>query len=209
MKNNDIYSDLDLYLGHISENPSFSDPITECPLTSEKFINLILENTVTSANGPICNYRRFTKVSKQIKELLNLSFKRTLFIRRLPSAGYYVHSKSKYFSKQGIYIGIRCLSDFNLVLRLLIHELCHYYISYSEYGKDIFRITKEFDAKYPLKSNENSTLFALKPTEYFALCLENAVYLKLEANSVQPKAFKAALNFEAARIKQAISELPK
>lgn len=180
MKNAAICTNLDAYLDFVTKTMDFVSPPVDFPLLSDEIL-ACFSNTYKKIKGHriLYHYALF----KNIVKTLSLPFHVKFFFRRLPADAYYVHVKNKYFDKQGIYVNVRQLRHFYNLLRLLIHELCHYYVCTSPHSKDVFRMTNEYKQKLsPMQVNETSDIFAMYPTEYFAMCLERVITERLSAD---------------------------
>ncbi len=178
-----IYSNLNDYISFITSSKDYSYQEQSNPLDNAPFLTLIAgAYAKTNGHSQVRNYFLFKKFTKQLTATLSLPFKIKLFSKKLPSNAYYVHNKNKYFEKQGVYISKRTLNNFSQVLRLIIHELCHYYVCISPQEQNVFRLTnqlKQLLLSFGVNPLENSDMFAIFPTEYFALCLESRVAEKL------------------------------
>ncbi len=201
-----IQNDLSAYLSFVQTADAFAHIALDTPLTRTDFLSCIATAyETTRGHGYLRNYFAFLRLRKRISAILALPFPIKLFSKRLPSNAYYVHAKNKYFSKRGVYISNRQLPDFSGLLRLLIHELCHHYVSSSDFGKDVFRMTNELKRALPGVAAENSDVYALYPTEYFALCLEKTVAERLLARSPSLTKFSDCVQEEYARLQRGVA----
>ncbi len=201
MKHTDIYTNIDCYLAYVGDGRLSAEAVP-CPAPAcSDIIAAALGEKQT--HNPVTNYIRFKKTAKKLQASLGLPFVPRLFWKRLPSPGYYVHKKSLYFSRPGVYISAQCLGSFPSAMRLAVHELCHYCISTSSVGADIFRITRQLQTELAARGagEEGSDLFALYPTEYFALCLEREVTRDL---AVAFPVFGEAVRLEEERLRRAV-----
>ncbi len=212
MKTFAIDRDLDAYLAWVTAHPRFltqENISADSPLTREAVVAQVADALRGSAarRGALSNYRRLRKLMRALQTLLDLPFAPCFFVSLHPADAYYVHRKNRYFSRQGIYISIRTLGNFEMAVRLLMHELCHYCVSVSPHGRDIFRITHELEARLGGRGPipEQSALFALNPTEYFALLLEAALLRQLCRASCPCDAWEKALALEEARLAHAVA----